>query len=280
MPLVARYGAAYADDAKYMNATSALYAPWVLAEVARASLIYGTDFNRTCDGQRPPRLLRRLQALRDPELGIGKQGAVGHFMLRVAGEQLTFQQSVYNDLSRPVALFEQTAPRRTLEVADSGWPSRLLGCTLQQYVATAIMLHTSALKKSGTFGLEWLTQPQFEEATREVPADVLRKVVEDHYAATQGQLRRLQEKADNTVGTPASQYRRFGFNPLSARPAVAELASTLLIPVPAYVVRKASSLGIYYTGLEQWGADLAGDLGELFEAYVGRQLGQGCVKVR
>ena len=135
------------------------------------------------------------------------------------------------------------------------------------------MLHTAALKNSGMFRLDWLTHAQFEEATREVPADVLRKVVEDHYAATQGQLRRLQEKAENTVGTPASQYRRFGFNPLSARPAVAELASTLVIPVPAYVVRKASSLGIYYTGLEQWGADFAGDLGELFEAYVGRQLG-------
>jgi hypothetical protein len=39
VPLVARHGAACADDAKYMNATSALYAPWVLAEVTRASLI-------------------------------------------------------------------------------------------------------------------------------------------------------------------------------------------------------------------------------------------------
>ncbi|HEX9358682.1 MAG TPA: hypothetical protein VF933_33330 [Streptosporangiaceae bacterium] len=54
--LVARYGAAYADDAKYMNATSALYAPWVLAEVARTSLIYGTDFNR-----KPETVGRRLR---------------------------------------------------------------------------------------------------------------------------------------------------------------------------------------------------------------------------
>ncbi len=47
----------------------------------------------------------------------------------------------------------------------------------------------------------------------------------------------------------------------------------MLIPVPALVVRKASALGIYYTGLEKWGKDFADDLGDLFEAYIGRQLG-------
>jgi hypothetical protein len=71
---------------------------------------------------------------------------------------------------------------------------------------------------------------------------------------------------------PDSQYRRFGFNPLSSRPAVADLADALLIPVPGYIVRKASPLGIYYTGLEKWGTPFTADLGELFEAYVGRQL--------
>ena len=69
-----------------MNATSSLYAPWVLAEVARASLIYGTDFNRKPATDKDLRdCCAAYQALRDPELGIGKQGAVGHFMLRVAG---------------------------------------------------------------------------------------------------------------------------------------------------------------------------------------------------
>jgi hypothetical protein len=38
-------------------------------------------------------------------------------------------------------------------------------------------------------------------------------------------------------------------------------------------VRKASPLGIYYAGLEKWGTQFSADLGELFEAYVGRQLG-------
>ena len=273
IPIVARYGAEFADREKYLNAKWAVYAPWVLAEVARVSLVYGTDFNRepATDGD----LLSccaAYQALRDPELGRGKPGAIGHFLLRVAGEQLTFQQSIHNDLSRTVALLEHTKPRKPLKIARPGWVERLLDCTLQDYVGAAILLHTGAQKNAGTFDLEWLSEPQFEEITHEVPAGVLRRVIEDHYTATQEQLRDLQRAAELRTGVPDSQYRRFGFNPLSSHPAVEGVAEKLLIPVPAFIVRKASPLGIYYTGLDRWGTQFSADLGELFEVYVGRQL--------
>lgn len=44
VPLVTRYGAAFADQEKYFKQTQ--FAPWLLAEAARASLVYGTGFNR------------------------------------------------------------------------------------------------------------------------------------------------------------------------------------------------------------------------------------------
>jgi hypothetical protein len=44
MPLVARYGAEYADPEKYQTARRAVYAPWVLADVARLRLVRGTEF--------------------------------------------------------------------------------------------------------------------------------------------------------------------------------------------------------------------------------------------
>ncbi len=273
VPLVARYGAAFADRKSYLKADSAVFAPWVLAEVARVSLLYGTEFNRTPAAEDD--LLSccaAYQALRDPELGRGGPAAIGRFLMRIAGEQLTFQQAILNDLSRPVALLEQTTPRKPLTVATSGWPERLLGCTLQEYAGAAILLHTGALRNSGTFDLDWLSQPLMEEITREVPAGVLRRVIEEQFAATPAQLRGLQQDAEARTGAPGSRYRRFGFNPLSSRPAVAGLADGLLIPVPGYIVRKASPLGIYYAGLEKWGTPFTADLGELFEAYVGRQL--------
>lgn len=273
VPIVARYGAAFSEQEQYFKRHSAQYAPWVLAEVARASLVYGTDFNRkpaTDDDLLS--CCAAYQSLPDRELERDEEGAVGNFFLRLAGEQLTFQQSVLNDLARTAALFEQTTPRKVLRTASPGWPERLLGCRLKEYVGAAILLHTSALKNAGTFDLKWLTQPNFEEVTREVPADVLRLVIEKQYMATREELRAIQQEVEGRTGVPNRDYRRFGFNPLSRRPVVAGLADTLVIPVPGFIVRRASPLGIYYSGMAQWGSGFSADLGELFEVYVGRQL--------
>jgi hypothetical protein len=128
-----------------------VFAPWVLGEVARASLVYGTEFNRTrATDDDLLSCCAACQALRDPELRRRGREAVGHFLLRIGGEQLAFQQAVLNDLSRPVALLEQTTPRKALTVATDGWAERRLGSSLQDYVGAAIQLHTGALKNGGT----------------------------------------------------------------------------------------------------------------------------------
>lgn len=273
LPVVARCGAEFADPEKYQTSRTAVYAPWVLAEIARVSLVRGTEFRSkpTTDSD----LLSccaAYQALSDPELGQRTTGALGHFLLRMAGQQLTFQPSHGNDLSRTVALLEQTSPGRTPETATPGWPERLLGCTLREYVGTAILLYAVALKNQGRFDFDWLAQPLDEEIIREIPADTLRRVIEDNFTADTDQIKAMQQAAEQKTGVPDAQYRRFGFNPLSGKPAVAGVTDGLLIPVPAYILRKASPLGIYYAGMERWGPRFSADLGYLFEAYVGRQL--------
>jgi hypothetical protein len=94
------------------------------------------------------------QSLTDRGLERREEGAVGNFLLRLAGEQLTFQQSILNDLARTAALLEQTTPRKTLRTVSPGWPERLLGCKLKEYVGTAILLYTGALRNAGTFDLK------------------------------------------------------------------------------------------------------------------------------
>jgi hypothetical protein len=274
LPLVARYGAAFVDRASYQHPRMAVYAPWVLAEVARVSLIRGTEFrSKPATDDDLLDCCAAYQAIPDPELGVKKAlETVGHFLLRMGGQQLTFPQSHAHDLARTVALLEQTQPVRAPKIATPGWPERLLGCSLQEYVGTAILLYTSALKNQGLFDLEWLAQPQCEEITHVIPEDTLRRVIGDNYAADTHQLKALQSKAEQNTGVPDAQYRRFGFNPLSAKPAVAGLTDGLLIPVPAYLLHKASPLGIYYAGWDRWKGAFTTDLGYLFQAYVGRQL--------
>lgn len=272
VPLVARYGAAFNDKEQYRQPTATQYAPWVLAEVARVSLVFGTEFNRVAaDDGDLWECCRAYLAITDSALQRHEEGAIGRFLLRMSS-QLVFQQSMLNDLARTVALFEQTTPKRAPKVATVGWPEHLLGCSLQDYVGAAILLHTSALRNYGIFDLGWIDDPMFAEVTREIPAEVLHRVIEEQYVATVQDLKTMQHDAELLAGAPDAEYRRFSFNPLSSRPVVAGIADTLVIPVPALLVRQASPLGIYYSGLKKWGTCFADDIGDLFESYIGRQL--------
>ena len=70
LPLVARYGAEYAIPKKYQTARTAVYAPWVLADVARVSLVRGTEFrSKQATDDDLVSCCAAYQALSDPELG-------------------------------------------------------------------------------------------------------------------------------------------------------------------------------------------------------------------
>jgi hypothetical protein len=112
----------------------------------------------------------------------------------------------------------------------------------------------------------------FAEVTREIPSEVLRRVIEEQYVANVQDLKDMEHEAELLAGVPDAEYRRFSFNPLSSRPAVTGIADTLIIPVPDLLVRQASPLGIYYSGVRKWGNPFAEDIGNLFESYVGKQL--------
>ena len=130
VPLVARFGAAYHEKEQYLQPALRDYAPWVLAEVARVSLVAGTEFNRKAAAEGDLwECCRAYQAVNDPDLEHREERAAGRFLLRMAS-QLAFQQPYLNDFARTAALFTQTTPRKEPKVAKPGWPEQLLGCTI------------------------------------------------------------------------------------------------------------------------------------------------------
>ena len=251
--------------------------PWALAEIARVSLIYGTEFNRaeaTHDD-----LLACYAAYNgfiDPKLKDGTAEGLAGFLLRMSAEQLPMQQSGYGDYGRTPAMLLQTPwpDTYTPKVMSAGWDVELLGCTVVEYVAAASLLDTSASVPGnfGRFDLDWLTQPNFAPITDEVSSDVLGEVIGRQYVESRERLKLRQADVQARLAPVPAEHRRFGFNPLTARPVVAGLHDDLLIPVPALVTRKASPLGVYFEGLQKWGTAFTTDLGHLFEAYIGRQL--------
>src|SRR4051812_40342094 len=104
IPLVAAAGARFDRSVlDVIRSTGAVqkYTPWALAEIARTSLAYGTEFNRsTAADDDLLDCLCAFSALRDPELHRNTPGSAARFFLRIAGEQLPYQQTAFPDLVR------------------------------------------------------------------------------------------------------------------------------------------------------------------------------------
>ena len=133
-------------------------------------------------------------AITDPDLIQSQDGAVGRFLLRME-TQLAYQLDVFRELSRTAALFDQTSTSKNLKTLAGNWPERLLGCSLHNYVGASIVLYTSALRNSGVFDIGWMYQPQFADAAKIIPAEVLQEIIESHYVANICQLKELQDNA-------------------------------------------------------------------------------------
>ena len=273
VPLVAALAAQHPDKKSWFRPSGVR--PWELAEVARVSLIHGTEFNRRAATEVDVlQAVNRHRQLTDPDLATHSSNAVRNFMLRTAAEQLTYQQDVAQQLSRSVAVFG-VGPDPTAhapKVLTEGWDHELLGASIDDYLRTAFLLHVAALQNEGRFNPGWLMQPNFARITQQVPAHVLLTVIDRNLVATTDELKEVQREAQGRAGAPSREYRRFGFNPLSQHPVVQGIADDWIIPVPHLLLSKASPLGVFYAGVDRWGNAFADDLGHVFQRYIGAQL--------
>jgi hypothetical protein len=271
VPLVAAVGAANPDVSDWMGKG---IPPWVLAEIARVSLLRGTEFNRE------PATIADLNDcanaflnLDDRDLRRHKPGSVGDFLLRLGAQQLTWQQQTFHDISRAAAVFQHAAdPKRPPKIISGDWPEQLFGCSLVEYLNLAFLLYVGALRNGGIFDPAWIAAPQFAEIRQSISSELMRAVFHSQFVADKARLRADQDEVEAAVGRPELDYRRFGHNPLSKFPVVSGLSDLWFMPVPQLLLRKASPIGIFYAGIKKFGSAFANDLGPLFEAYVGDQL--------
>ncbi|MFJ9167363.1 hypothetical protein ACIRN5_23675, partial [Lysinibacillus fusiformis] len=141
----------------------------------------------------------------------------------------------------------------------------------------AQMLWGVSKARAGRFDPQWMAGDLGSFASLTTPEE-LAKVIDAHFATTTRALRD-QAKADTERAAAAGTLpldpalRRFAFNPLRARPALSDFGPGYLLPVPAAALAKVSPFGLYYSGWEVHKQTFANDLGDLFEQYVGRQLG-------
>jgi hypothetical protein len=247
--------------------------PWALADAARVSLACGTEHNRKdADDADLLRILDMYSQLEELYLSDhdNDEDAPARFMLRATGEQMIYQERAGKELARAAAMLTQTTGTREARCLRPGWEEELLGASLLHYVGIAQLLWALAIKRDGRFDPASLEAPGAERICAEIPATTILSVTEKHFVTDAAAFRQANEQARMTTDP---RLRRFEYNPLRGTPLVKGYGPGLLAPVSQLVPAKASPLGIYYTGAARFGNAFTQDLGDLFEAYVGRQLG-------
>ncbi|MEU6353082.1 hypothetical protein ABZ896_27780 [Streptomyces sp. NPDC047072] len=129
----------------------------------------------------------------------------------------------------------------------------------------------AALRNEGRFDPAWLSQPQMEQICSIIPARTIREITERHFVTD---LTAFKAENDNRRSSRDSHLRRFEYNPLRGRPFLSGFGAGYLAPSSHLIIPKGSPLGLYYMGIAHFKNDFARELGDLFEQYVGRQLGQ------
>ncbi|MFE9424117.1 hypothetical protein ACFYNO_14260 [Kitasatospora sp. NPDC006697] len=254
-----------------------VYGPWALADAAWISLALGQEINRAPAQQRDlAQILGLHLALDDPFYKELPEERLARLLLRVAGQQFTWQVDEYSELSRAVALLTQTTSPKPLKAIGPNWAQDVLGCSVADYVGLARYVWATATgtpipQLKGRFNPDMMLDPvDYSPFTSLRSAADATAVLERHFVTDAARLRAAYP------ASPDPLLRRYGHNPLRTTPLVAGFGDGYLVPVPAAVLSKASMLGIYYTGgeanLTPRGKLFTTELGYLFEAYVGRQL--------
>jgi len=270
VPLLAQVAAQHMTRESWLETgQTGLYAPWVLAEVARVSLAHGNEHRQVATMADLTRCCAAFTAVGDPELASGDPEGLSSFLLRTS-EQLEYQTDLFLEMSRTAALFDQTETEtdRPPKVLAPGWQRELFGASLVEFVGAGQLLHFACRPNGGIFDPGWLDAPQLAEIAAVMDSSVLRRVWHENYLTDVAGFRATNGRP------PPGPWRRFDFNPLGATPVVADLLDDgrWIIPSPGLLARRFSPLGVYYAGMRRWGTPFSDDLGPLFEAYVGRHL--------
>ncbi|MFG1872257.1 hypothetical protein [Micromonospora arborensis] len=244
--------------------------PWALAAVAKASICHGNAYRRQLPQDRDVLMACHMHNRLDPEeLAEPSLNSPFAILARTLYEQFPYQESVFEELARPMAFFDDYSGRDTLEVVSTESLQDLIGAPMKTAAAIAMMLATSAQLSSGLFEPAWLEQENFSKLLTIMPRDEILAVVDSIFAGSMSWFRQQDTVASARV--PLPYLDRYAFNPLTSRPFVRLSGNRLLAPVPQLIARRLSPLELYYTGLQRWGSAFTSDMGELFEDYLGRQ---------
>lgn len=249
--------------------------PWTVAGVAAVLICRGTSGGRRPIYADVELICNRFMHLVQPGPLNGIDDLV-RGLSRYVSQQAPHQRAGLAELSRPVALYAETAfpDGYTPCVMAAGWEEDLLGASVARFVSIGFCLWAAALSGS-RYPFSW------DERMLSVVDDmggieVFSAVTEAQFLTDIDAFKIARRAAvDAPGGTPNERFVRepFAYNPLVARPLVGGIVpGEWIAPCVQMIELRTSVQGVLYSGLERWGRRFTDDAGQLFEQYVGRQL--------
>ncbi|MEV0226598.1 hypothetical protein [Streptomyces sp. NPDC050704] len=249
-----------------------MYGPWALADAAWVSLSSGQENHRAPATTRDlAQIVGYHLALDDPVRHQEPGDRLDRYLLRISGQQFSWQVDDYAELARTIALLAHTTPGRDLEVIKPGWDQDLFGCSLADYVGLTRLIWGAVtqhpvLELRGRFHPGWAAGSGIDEFGSLATPEEVTAVLERHFVTTARRLQGTLPVTDDPL------LRRYKPNPLRSRPLVGGYGDGYLVPVNNAVLGKASPLGVLHAAVEARGQAVTRDYGELLEQYVGRHL--------
>ena len=114
--------ARYYEQEEWLKSPFRKYTQWALADAARVCLAYGTEYNRADASEQD--LLQILNAYSRFEDPVVRDHDARECLLRMAGQQMTWQASEPQALARNAAISTQTNPLKPAKYLRPGWTPR------------------------------------------------------------------------------------------------------------------------------------------------------------
>lgn len=252
-----------------------VHSPWALAEAAKVSIVAGNEFRSTAVTPMSIFEICRAYNMLDDPLRLKESGVVGTpeaYFTRVETLQFPYQMSAFEEVSRIGALFE-TVDSIGAKVLNSLLLEEILGCSLDDYVTAGFAISTMARARSGYFDVGW---PEIWESPNRL-GDVMNRETLDlifrrHYLTTAAEIRVMAESGKQTN----PKLHQYEYNPFQGQPFVTLPNGAHIAPQLHLVFQRMAPAAVYYAGvksLDSFDRDrFTGDLGTVFQDYVGRQL--------
>ena len=243
--------------------------PWAVALAARESILWSNEHrgSEELDGDDLRLLFNSHNDLYEGDHPAVTHGVLG-LLTRVTYEQFPYGESIFEEITRSHAMMVDYPTGTPLEVLnDPGAWMRMLGMDLGMAVGVTFFLQVAANVNAGWYDANWLDQSNFHEVLQHWPRDAIERRVSD-LSSTFAEFKHDYAK----MPKPPDGLERYAYNPLTRRPFILMPDGRYLAPQPRLILRTISPGGLFQLGKDSLGPAFTRDLGELTEAYVGRQL--------